>query len=89
MHAWRVNNEVYVQTRGEDLLRQTRAERLASTCAKSRRRTANLAYVSRVVLYRVGSQLVRLGYQLQGLLPENSGDGGTRALASPVGEKLR
>lgn len=93
MHAWRVNNVVYVRERGDDLLRQAHRERLAAKCAQPRQRPVRLAYLSGVVLYRVGSQLVRLGRQLQGLLPENGGDPPDIvtdiALAGPAGEKLR
>lgn len=93
MHAWRVNNEVYVKMRGEDLLRQARADRLAAACAQHRQRPLRLAYLSGVVLDRVGSRLVRLGRQLQGMLPESSGDvpdiGPDIALAGPAGKRLR
>jgi hypothetical protein len=74
MHAWRVNNEVYVQTRRDDLLRQAGRERLAATSELPRRPAARLVYVSGAVLYRVGSQLAHLGRKLQGMLPDTGAD---------------
>ncbi|MCC7209025.1 MAG: hypothetical protein IT323_17070 [Anaerolineae bacterium] len=86
MHAWRVNNVVYVETRRDDLLREAQARRLASRGTAYRSRPPRLAYLSGVVLYRVGSRLVRLGRQLQGMLPEGSSGGEMPdvALAGPV-----
>lgn len=89
MHAWRVNNVVYVETRRDDLLRETQARKLAARGATRGQRPPRLAYLSGAVLYRVGSRLARLGRQLQGMLPESSGEMPDIALAGPAVEKLR
>lgn len=88
MHAWRVNNVVYVETRRDDLMRDAEARRLAADGAWLRPRPPRLASLFGMALCRVGHGLVRLGRQLQGMLPEsNSGEMPDIALAGPAGRK--